>query len=225
MRVGALRGFHQLQATGHKPLSKTPTPALPQGREDLFDVNCKPRASCRLQTAINESQDTTTGREPQLQATSYRPRAALPRFPGRGWQGQPRPGVHAVSNAEPRVTINGQLRATSYEPQAILLPSPRTTYCARRTTYLQGGHAGPPLRRKDVQHEPRATSYKPHATVSPFQPSEPKARAIWNVDRRSLRCSWRPQETMVTAQSPKHDFRNGPGPVFAGAAMKLAATG
>jgi len=64
----SLRCFYRPRATGHKPLSKTPTLALPQGREILSDAERRPRALCRLQTAINESQDTTTGREPQTRS-------------------------------------------------------------------------------------------------------------------------------------------------------------
>ena len=66
---------------------------------------------------------------------------------------------------------------------------PRTTYHELRTTYPQGGHTGPPLREitHATSHEQRirATSYKPLATVSSFQPSEPSARASWSRPAKS----------------------------------------
>ena len=42
MRASALRVFHELQATSHEPVSKTPTPALPKGEGVLSDANHSP---------------------------------------------------------------------------------------------------------------------------------------------------------------------------------------
>ena len=90
MRDGALRVFHELQATSHEPASKTPTPALPEGEGASSDTNCELRAFYRRQTIIHKLQTTSY----ELQATycSFR-------FPGRGRRCQPRSGAHAGRGA------------------------------------------------------------------------------------------------------------------------------
>jgi len=98
MRVGLLRGFYKPQVTGHKPLPKTPTPALPEGEGDLprnkllatsyplisVTTYHAPRTAYpRADTWVRPYDEIThiTNHEPRLQATSYRPHAAFPDSP------------------------------------------------------------------------------------------------------------------------------------------------
>ena len=69
MHAGALRDFHKLQATSHKPVSKTPTPALPEGEGALLDAKRKLQAPCWLRRK-------SANHEPPTACRSFR-------FPGR----------------------------------------------------------------------------------------------------------------------------------------------
>jgi len=86
-----------------------------------------------------------------------------------------RRGPLLVHSRKPSMALRRFYRpqATSYRP-----PVTFTTYYAPHTTYQQGGHTGPPLRRHDTRHESRAatTGHRPLTAVSSFQPSEPLAR-------------------------------------------------
>ena len=95
--------------------------------------------------------------------------------------------------------------AASYALRAVPLPSPRTAYYVLRTTYPQGGHTGPPLRRDGAHHEPRATSYKPRASFLPPPPGEVAAgrRGVvgWEVGCRKRHKNGFPQATGYRLQA------------------------
>jgi len=146
-------------STGHEPLTGFKTP--PKGREICFVTNRKPQASSRLKTTNHKRRNVTTSHK--LRATSW-----FSRFPGRGWLCQPRRGVHAVSNAEPRVTYN-QWPTTGHELQATGHPVTITTHHVLRTTYHATAEADTPVRHYDeTSHEPQlqATGHKPLAALS-----------------------------------------------------------
>ena len=97
-------------------------------------------------------------------------------------------------------------KATGHEPRAILLPSPRTTYYAPRT------HRADTLVRPNDENA--HTSRRPLAAASSYQPREPNGlRELESGPEQSPSLA-RVVRNMVTTQSPKRDFRNGPRPSF-----------
>jgi len=133
-------------------------------------------------------------RDDTPRATGHKPFAALFRFPGRGRLVRPRSGVHAVSNAEPGIMINDQLRATSYELQAILSPSPRTTHHVPRTNRVDT-RVRPYVEKNEPQ--PQATS---RCLVIPIERATGSREEVHTGAISVAR--GRHKKQMVTTQSP-----------------------
>ena len=132
---------------------------------------------------------------PSTVTTSYKPQATgymplFPRFPGRGGILPPRSGAHAGREAvvlllqackcwnvgeglRPSPTGRkpeaGHGASTGHRPQAVS-HEPSRHHHVPRTTYQQGGHTGPPLRRDSTRHESRTatTGHEPRATCRYF---------------------------------------------------------
>ena len=185
-----------LLATGHEPL------AIPSPRTTYY----APRTR-RGGHAGPPLRRDNTHHEPRLQATSYRPHAAFTDSPDEaGWSGRdPRPmpeekprfGCRQCLNVgegfKPSPTSRGpktlhgaiaghKLRATGH-PVTISL----RTSTHRADTRVRPYDGITRVTSNDPQLQ--ATSYRPHAAISSFQPSEPWLARV-GPDRRSLRCSW-----------------------------------
>ncbi len=145
------------RATSYKLLAGfgTPTPTLPQGEGALPDTKRKLRASCQLQNygpratgylpPFPDSPDEADwpGRDPgpmpeEKPGLCICPTSTLER---RGFQSFP---YGRAPKTELAVSTGHRPRATGH---------PITTYYVPRTTYPQGGHTGPPLRRNNTRHE------------------------------------------------------------------------
>ena len=171
---------HELQATSRR---LNPTPALPGGEGALFGTSYEPPAFRQLQTVIHKPQATN-----HMPPFPDSPGEAGPTScdPGSMRRVAPSPGLQSIANYGPQ--------ATGHRPSSRHL----TTHHVLRTTNPRGGHAGPPLRHR--KQRAATTGHEPQATcrffVIPAKRVPRLARA--GPDQRSLRRSWRLQETVVT---------------------------
>ena len=181
---------------------KTPTPALPEGEGVLSDTNCELRALYRRQTIIHELQTTSyelratyrsfrfpgRGRTRRPRSGAHAGREAWIRLlstwnVGEGFKPsptgkEPEAGQNTSTSYDQQSTsyvprTTDSLR-TSYALLAVSSPPPRTTHYAPRT-YRADTRARPYIEiNRATNHEPQlqATSYKPHAAISSFPPSE-----------------------------------------------------
>jgi len=157
MRDGALRVFHELQATSHEPVSKTPTPTLPKGEGCLL---CYKTASRRRRVAL-KPRTTSDEHNYKPQATGHKLVFSIPRtklalpVESRGpCSGRRRSyGYYQLANHGPQ--------ATSYRPY-----SRHHHYVPCTTHHEPVGrtHVSAPT----ASDTPRATSYRPHAACRRF---------------------------------------------------------
>ncbi len=162
----AVSTSHEPQATSRR---LNPHPGPPPREGALLNAKRVLQVPCQLRTKPTSY---------ELQATSHEPPATCRpyRFPGRGRPTRPRSGVHAGSNAEDWVAVNGptaghELQATGCRPRATghtpALPPPRERSFVGCETRAAGARLA-----TDEIHEPRATSHRPQVSFLPPPPGE-----------------------------------------------------